>query len=384
MTNFSELGLAEPFLRALAEKGYDAPTPIQEQAIPVVLRGDDLLGIAKTGTGKTAAFALPILQHLNEATAKTTGGKPANSGKLHILRALILTPTRELAIQIDENIVEYSKYTPLKSTVIFGGVKQGAQVERLKKGVDILTATPGRLLDLMGQGIVHLDTITHFVLDEADRMLDMGFVADIRRVVAALPKQRQTLFFSATMPDPIVKLSRSMLSAHPVRVEVTPQCTAVESVDQKIYIVEKPDKKALLSEILKNESTQTLVFSRTKHGADNIARTLKKAGVHAAAIHGDKSQGARQTALRDFKEGKLPVLVATDIAARGLDIKELPLVVNFDLPDVVETYVHRIGRTGRAGATGRAITFAEPDNEMLIQVRKIVGKNIPTQTYNKK
>ncbi len=416
---FDELFIAEPILRAVREKGYNEPTPIQQQAIPVVALGRDIFGIAQTGTGKTAAFAIPILQTLWEErqrrqavaqaakpdadtagqpvseTTETTGQpqqKPRrrdrrgrNHGKPReerLLRALILTPTRELALQIDECFTDYGKYTGLVHTSVFGGVKQAPQVEKLKRGVDILIATPGRLLDLRGQGYVDLDHITTFVLDEADRMLDMGFITDIRRVISMLPTKRQTLYFSATMPDDIVRLSRNILH-DPVRIEVTPAASTVDAVEQTIYFVEKPDKKSLLIRELKRRSDRTvLVFSRTKHGADNISKILKKAGIESAAIHGDKSQGARQKALADFKAGKVKVMVATDIAARGIDIKELGTVINYDLPDVVETYVHRIGRTGRAGATGEALTFCSQDDHMMIkEIQALVGRPIHMELH---
>jgi ATP-dependent RNA helicase RhlE len=401
---FDELFIAEPVLRAVREKGYSEPTPIQQQAIPVVALGRDIFGIAQTGTGKTAAFAIPILQSLweekqrkkaeattektDDNTEKTTEkplprrrdrrgrnhGKPKEE---RLIRALILTPTRELALQIDECFADYGKYTGLVHAAVFGGVKQGPQVEKLKRGLDILIATPGRLMDLKGQGYVNLDKVTTFVLDEADRMLDMGFIADIRRIISMLPTRRQTLYFSATMPDEIVRLSRNILT-DPVRIEVTPASSTVDTVEQSIYFVEKPDKKALLIEVLRDNPDKTvLVFSRTKHGADNISKILSKAGVESAAIHGDKSQGARQKALSDFKAGRVKVLVATDIAARGLDIKELGMVINFDLPDVVETYVHRIGRTGRAGAAGQAITFCSQDDHMMVKdIQALVGRPI--------
>ncbi len=397
---FNELNIAEPILRAVCEKGYDKPTPIQQQAIPVVARGHDIFGIAQTGTGKTAAFAIPILQTLweekqqrpqqaateqqqAEAAEEPTPRKDRR-GRRHgkpqrerVIRALIITPTRELALQIDECFTDYGKYTGLHHTAVFGGVKQGPQTDKLRGGIDILIATPGRLLDLIGQGFIDLGTIPHFVLDEADRMLDMGFIGDIRRLLPLLPQKRQTLFFSATMPAPIVALSRNILS-EPVRIEVTPESSTVDSVNQSIYFVEKPEKKGLLVSVLKREKDKsTLVFSRTKHGADNISRILKKAGIESAAIHGDKSQGQRQRALADFKAGKIKVMVATDIAARGIDIKELGMVINYDLPDVVETYVHRIGRTGRAGAAGTALTFCSQDDHMMVKdIQKLVGKPI--------
>ncbi len=399
---FDELEIAGPILRAVREKGYDEPTPIQQEAIPVVARGSDIFGIAQTGTGKTAAFAIPILQTLWEEKVRDAAEAGADDpvaevseqqpkprrkdrrGRNHgkpsqprDIRALIITPTRELALQIDDCFSDYGKYTGLRHTAIFGGVKQSPQVERLKRGIDILIATPGRLLDLMGQGEVKLDSLTCLVLDEADRMLDMGFIPDIRRLLTRIPRQRQTLFFSATMPDPIVSLSRGILT-NPVRIEVTPSASTVDAVDQSIYFVEKPDKKGLLVDVLKREADKTvLVFSRTKHGADNISKILQRAGIHSAAIHGDKSQGARQKALADFKAGRVKVMVATDIAARGLDIKELGMVINYDLPDVVETYVHRIGRTGRAGAAGQALTFCSQDDHMIIkEIQALVGKPI--------
>ncbi len=400
---FNELNIAEPILKAVREKGYDEPTPIQVQAIPVVARGKDIFGIAQTGTGKTAAFAIPILQKLWEenprdeedtqqtlqaaeqpAPEETQSRRKDRRGRAHgkqrasrVIRALILTPTRELALQIDECFTDYGKYTGLQHTAIFGGVKQGPQVEKLRRGVDILIATPGRLHDLIGQGVIRLNELTHFVLDEADRMLDMGFIADIRRLVPQLPQKRQTLFFSATMPDAIVSLSHFILH-NPVRVEVTPESSTVDTVDQCIYFVEKPDKKGLLVDVLRKEADKSvLVFSRTKHGADNISRILKKAGIRSEAIHGDKSQGQRQKALSDFKSGKVKVMVATDIAARGIDIKELGMVINYDLPDIVETYVHRIGRTGRAGHSGTALTFCSQDDHMIVKdIQKLVGKPI--------
>ncbi len=395
---FNELNIAEPILRAVREKGYDEPTPIQQKAIPVIARGRDIFGIAQTGTGKTAAFAIPILQTLWEEKSQRPqqavpheqlpprkdrrGRRHGKPQQERVIRALILTPTRELALQIDECFTDYGKYTGLRHTAVFGGVKQGPQTDKLSRGIDILIATPGRLLDLIGQGFIDLGTLTHFVLDEADRMLDMGFIADIRRLLPMLPQKRQTLFFSATMPAPIVSLSRNILH-EPVRVEVTPESSTVDAVNQSIYFVEKPEKKGLLVSVLKKESDKsTLVFSRTKHGADNISRILKKAGIESAAIHGDKSQGQRQRALADFKAGKVKVMVATDIAARGIDIKELGMVINYDLPDVVETYVHRIGRTGRAGAVGTALTFCSQDDHMMVRdIQKLVGKPIDTILY---
>ena len=377
---FRELEIAEPILKAICEKGYAKPTPIQEKGIPVALGGGDMLGIAQTGTGKTATFAIPILQHLladrSEEKSSETRGNKGRLVKRRAIKALILTPTRELAIQIGENITDYGKYTGIRHAIIFGGVKQGPQTDLLQAGVDILVATPGRLLDLIRQGYVNLSSITHFVLDEADRMLDMGFIADIRRLLPMLPTKRQTLFFSATMPKDIVNLSRSILS-NPTRVEVTPVSSAVDTVEQCVYFVEKPEKKKLLVSLLKQEKKSVLVFSRTKHGADNISRLLKKSGIKSEAIHGDKSQGQRQRALSNFKAGAIRVMVATDIAARGIDIQELEIVINYDLPDVAETYVHRIGRTGRAGHFGTAVTFcSEEEQSKIREIQVLTGKKI--------
>ena len=365
---FTELSISEPILKALTIKGYQTPTPIQEKAIPVALDGKDLLGIAQTGTGKTAAFAIPIIQMLNESRVKKVKRE---------IKALILTPTRELAIQIDECFEDYSQYTNLRHAVVFGGVNQRPQVEQLRRGVDILTATPGRLLDLIAQKHISLNGISHFVLDEADRMLDMGFIHDIKRLLPLLPKQKQTLFFSATMPAAIAKLSRSILSK-PVRVEVTPASSAVDTVDQHLYFVEKSLKSNLLFTVLqKAQSKSVLVFSRTKHGADRIARVLNKKGIGCEAIHGNKSQNARQRALTNFKSGKTRVIIATDIAARGIDIADLEMVINYDLPDVAETYVHRIGRTGRAGKSGTALSFCAPNERMMVKdIQKLTGKKL--------
>lgn len=364
---FQNLKIIEPILKALKEKGYENPTPIQEQAIPPVLSNRDLLGLAQTGTGKTAAFAIPIIQQLYER--KLAGSKEQG------IKALILTPTRELAIQIEECFSDYAKHTGLKHTVIFGGVNQNTQVQKLERGVDILTATPGRLLDLMNQKIVNLNSIRHFVLDEADRMLDMGFIHDIRRLLPKLPKNKQTLFFSATMPESIATLSRSILS-NPVKVEVTPVSSVVDTIAQYIYFVEKQEKKDLLIGLLKKDKEKSaLIFSRTKHGADKIARVLSKAGIGSAAIHGNKSQNARQRALSDFKSNRIQALIATDIAARGIDINQLELVINYDLPDVAETYVHRIGRTGRAGHSGIALTFCSGEEYPMVKdIQKLTGK----------
>ena len=378
---FRELEIAEPILKAICEKGYEKPTPIQEKGIPVALQGGDMLGIAQTGTGKTATFAIPILQHLlversTESRSEARGSNKGRFVKKRAVKTLILTPTRELAIQIGESITDYGKHTGIKQAIIFGGVKQGVQTDQLQAGVDILVATPGRLLDLIRQGYVNLSSITHFVLDEADRMLDMGFIADIRRLLPMLPVKRQTLFFSATMPKDIVNLSKSILS-NPTRVEVTPVSSAVDTVEQCVYFVEKPEKKKLLISLLKQEKKSVLVFSRTKHGADNISRLLKKSGIKSEAIHGDKSQGQRQRALSNFKAGTTRVMVATDIAARGIDIQELEIVINYDLPDVAETYVHRIGRTGRAGHLGTAVTFcSEEEQPKIREIQGLIGKKI--------
>ncbi|MBC8535858.1 DEAD/DEAH box helicase [Feifania hominis] len=366
--NFTDLNLIPELMHAISDMGYEMPSPIQEKAITPVLAGYDLVGCAQTGTGKTAAFALPILQQLS--TREAQGVRP--------IRALILTPTRELALQIEESFEALGKYLPLCEAVLFGGVGQQPQVDALKRGVDILVATPGRLLDLIGQGYVDLRQVEIFVLDEADRMLDMGFIHDVRQVIKKLPEKRQTLLFSATMPKEIRELSNSMLK-NPVRVSVTPESSTVEAIDQKVCFVDRSNKRKLLIHLLKDESVvSALVFTRTKHGADRVARELQRAGIKAAAIHGDKTQGARQDALGRFKEGKIRVLVATDIAARGLDISELSHVFNVDLPEVPETYVHRIGRTGRAGLSGTAISFCEyGDMELFRAIEKLIGKEIP-------
>ena len=366
---FNDLDIIEPILKALNDKGYKTPTLIQEKAIPMVLQHKDLLGLAQTGTGKTAAFAIPIIQHIYN--------KPKAVSRKPPIKALTLTPTRELALQIDECIEEYSTYTGVSHCVIFGGVKQNTQVSALKNGVDILTATPGRLLDLMNQGFVHLNDISFFVLDEADRMLDMGFIHDIKRILPKLPEKKQTLLFSATMPQAIATLSGTILK-NPVRVEVTPTSSVVDTVTQLLYYVEKTDKKDLLIELLSKDKKQsTLIFSRTKHGADKIARLLCKAGIGSEAIHGNKSQTARQKALSNFKSNRTRVLIATDIAARGIDIDKLEMVINYDLPEVAETYVHRIGRTGRAGNTGVALSFcAEEEKSYLKDIQRLTGKKL--------
>ncbi len=368
---FKELNISEPILKALANKNYETPTPIQEQAIPVVLKGHDLLGIAQTGTGKTAAFALPVIQHLNQ--------NQTNNKKREI-KALILTPTRELAIQISECFTDYAKYTNLRQTVIYGGVNQRQQVEALKRGTDILIATPGRLHDLINQKYIALDHISHFVLDEADRMLDMGFIIDIKRLLPMLPNKRQTLFFSATMPSAINNLSRSILYK-PVRIEVAPSSSVVDTIEQHLYFVEKNQKSKLLVALLKqNPGKSVLVFSRTKYGADKIVRMLNKKGIKCDAIHSNKTQGARKRALTNFKSGKTKVIIATDIAARGIDIINLEIVINYDLPDVAETYVHRIGRTGRAGNHGTALSFCSQDEHIMVRnIQKLTGKVLNTR-----
>ncbi len=367
---FKNLALIEPILKALETEGYTVPTPIQAQAIPYVLEKRDLLGCAQTGTGKTAAFAIPVLQLLYEEKQEERGPKK--------IKTLILTPTRELAIQIDESFAAYGKFTGLKHTVIFGGVSQMHQVNTLRAGVDILVATPGRLLDLMNQGFIDLRQLKIFILDEADRMLDMGFIHDVKKVILKIPVKRQTLFFSATMPPEIQKLANTIL-VNPAKVEVTPPSTTVEAIQQGLYFVDKNDKPSLLLHLLKNKSIVTaLVFTRTKHGADKVVKFLHKHEISAAAIHGNKSQNARQHALSNFKGGSLRVLVATDIAARGIDIDELTHVINFELPNVPETYVHRIGRTGRAGASGIALSFCEAEErEFLRDINKLIGKAIP-------
>jgi ATP-dependent RNA helicase RhlE len=367
---FTDLNIIKPILDALQKEGYEKPTPIQEQSIPSILEHRDVLGTAQTGTGKTAAFAIPILQNLMERKG------PKNN---HI-KALILTPTRELAIQIEESFNSYGKNLPLKKLVVFGGVKQGSQETALRKGVDILVATPGRLLDFIAQGIISLKNLEIFVLDEADRMLDMGFVHDVKRIIKLLPPKRQTLFFSATMPTEIQKLADSILN-NPIKVSVTPISSTAETIKQAVYFVDKENKLDLLTHILQNSiSDSVLVFSRTKHGADKIARKLQSSNISAEAIHGNKSQNARQNALNNFKSGKTRVLVATDIAARGIDIDELKYVVNYELSDVAETYVHRIGRTGRAGAEGSSISFVDGlDLLNLRDTEKLIGMKIPIE-----
>lgn len=406
---FKELDIAPAILRAMKEKGYVNPTPIQEKAIPVALAKRDIMGCAQTGTGKTASFAIPIIQLLQaaknqelhvkntnrfhaESTQNIQSENPRGSqsetqrriqsksargiqtGSQRNIQALILAPTRELALQISECIRDYSQYTNIKQGVIFGGVKQHAQNEMLRRGIDILVATPGRLLDLMNQGYVKLNDVRFLVLDEADRMLDMGFIHDIKRIMQHVPDQRQTLLFSATMPASILSLANSLLTK-PVRVNVTPVISSAEMIEQFLYYVEKKEKGDLLISLLREAEDQSvLVFSRTKHNANKIARKLSSAGIKSEALHGNKSQTSRQTALSNFKSGKTRVIVATDIASRGIDISELPLVINYDLPDVPETYVHRIGRTGRAGHTGTAVTFCSQEERKLVPgIQKLTG-----------
>jgi ATP-dependent RNA helicase RhlE len=373
MINFSDLNLIEPLQKAVENEGYTTPTPIQAQAIPIILQGIDLLGVAQTGTGKTAAFSIPILQLLHQSY-------PFQKGRRNI-KALIVTPTRELAIQIDESLAAYGKYTQLTHTVIFGGVKQGKQTDALRDGVDILVATPGRLLDLINQRFISLNHIEMFVLDEADRMLDMGFIHDIKKLLVLLPKKRQSLFFSATMPPDIQKLSETILYC-PQKVEVTPVSSTADTIKQAVYFVEKGDKNALLLDILKDKNIETvLVFTRTKHGADKVVKVLTKNGIKAEAIHGNKAQNARQRALDNFKSKTTRVLVATDIAARGIDVDDLAYVINFEIPNISETYVHRIGRTGRAGANGTAFSFCETEERPYLKdIQKLIGKQIPVIT----
>ncbi|REL33701.1 ATP-dependent helicase [Rhodohalobacter sp. SW132] len=367
---FNSLHLIDPILKSLKELGYTQPTPVQSKAIPIALKGTDVLASAQTGTGKTAAFAIPILQNLSSSTDTNQRNRK--------IRSLVVTPTRELAIQIDESLKNYGRYTDLRSTVIFGGVNQKKQVKELNRGVDILTATPGRLLDLMNQGHISLRDVEVFVLDEADRMLDMGFIHDVKKIMADLPKKRQTLFFSATMPREIVSLSNSILH-NPVKIEITPNEPTVEAISQGIYFVDKGNKKQLLLDVLQDSEIESaLVFTRTKHGANKIVKLLNKNSIEAEAIHGNKSQTARQRALGNFKDQKTRILVATDIAARGIDVDELKHVINYEIPNIPETYVHRIGRTGRAGANGTALSFCDAvEKEYLRDIEKLIGKNIP-------
>ena len=367
---FKDLKLELPILKALEKQGYTQPTPIQEQAIPILLKGHDLLGVAQTGTGKTAAFGIPILNHLL---------KENNSGQgKRKIKALVVTPTRELAIQIAENFTDYSQFTHLRNTVIFGGVKQSKQVASLQQGVDILVATPGRLLDLMNQGYITFRDLKYVVLDEADQMLDMGFIHDVKKIIAKLPPNRQSLFFSATMPKTIVELSQKMLGDFE-RVTIKPEQATAEKVKQGVYFVSKNNKPNLLIHLLdQRPQDSVLVFSRTKHGANKIVKTLDKAKIKSAAIHGNKSQAQRQKALGEFKDGSLKVLIATDIAARGIDVDDLALVINYDLPNVSETYVHRIGRTGRASASGIALSFCMGDERPYLKdIEKLIKQQVP-------
>lgn len=366
---FESLNIIEPILKSLIQEGYTTPTPIQAKAIPIVLKGTDLLGCAQTGTGKTAAFAIPILQLLSS---------DKQYGRTKPIRSLIVTPTRELAIQIEESFKAYGRHTGLTSTVVFGGVNQSKQVNSLRTGVDILIATPGRLLDLMNQGIVSLKHIEIFVLDEADRMLDMGFIHDVKKLLAALPKKRQSLFFSATMPPDIVKLADAILH-NPSKVEVTPVSSTADTIKQYVYFVDKVNKNSLLLHLLDEQNIKTvLVFTRTKHGADKVVKFLTNHGITAEAIHGNKAQNARQRALTNFKAQTTKVLVATDIAARGIDVDDLQFVINYEIPNISETYVHRIGRTGRAGANGTAFSFCDAEEKSdLKNIEKLIGKKIP-------
>jgi ATP-dependent RNA helicase RhlE len=371
---FENLRIIEPILKALAEEGYKAPTPIQEQAIPHALEGKDILGCAQTGTGKTAAFAIPIIQNIHGQ---------GNKGSSRKIQSLILTPTRELAVQIEESFKTYGRYTNLKYCTVYGGVSQKPQTEKLRRGVDVLVATPGRLIDLINQRQVNLSNVSMFVLDEADRMLDMGFIHDVKKIISCIPKKRQTQFFSATMPKEITELVNSIV-VNPVKVSVTPASSTVDKIKQSVYFVDKANKKKLLVYLLKNKNIDSaLVFTRTKHEADKVEKELKANKITAQAIHGDKSQSARQMALNNFKSGKIKVLVATDIAARGIDIDELSHVINYNLPNISETYIHRIGRTGRAGLGGTSISFCEyEEKEYLKNIQKLIKKTIPTVEEN--
>ncbi len=368
MSDFSKLNLSTPILRAIASENYTTPTPIQEKAIPIILDGRDVLGCAKTGTGKTAAFLLPILQRLVE--------QPINEHR--VIRSLILSPTRELAAQIADNCAKYAYFQHVRHLVIFGGVKQNMQVNQLRSGIDILIATPGRLLDLHGQGFISFDSVSYFVLDEADRMLDMGFLPDIKRILKLLPKERQNLLFTATMPENMRSLADRFL-IDPVKIEVDPQSITVEQISQKVMFVAQSDKKKLLNHIiLTHKCNASIVFTRTKHGANRVVTSLEKAGIKSAAIHGNKSQNARTKALNRFKSGDIQVLVATDIASRGIDVDGVSHVFNFDLPNVSESYVHRIGRTARAGASGNAIAFcSEEEGQLLWDIEQLIGQKIP-------
>lgn len=367
---FNDLQLTEPLKKAVQKVGYTIPTPIQAQSIPAILKGRDVLGCAQTGTGKTAAFSIPTIQLLNSSSQ--------NNGRKIEIKSLILTPTRELAIQIGESLSEYGQFSKLKHLVIFGGVPQNSQVNALRNGIDILVATPGRLLDLMDQGYISLSKIEIFTLDEADRMLDMGFVHDVKKVIKKIPQKRQTLFFSATMPDSILDLANSILD-NPVKVEVTPVSSTAEMIQQEVYFIDKVNKKNLLIDLLKeSDADRILVFTRTKHGANKVVKDLMKENIKTEAIHGNKTQNARQKALKNFKDKTTRVLVATDIAARGIDIDELALVINFEIPNIAETYVHRIGRTGRAGASGKAISFSDYEEKAYIRdIQKLIDQKIP-------
>ena len=381
---FKDLNIIEPVLEALIKEGYTTPTPIQEQAIPVLLQGREVLGCAQTGTGKTAAFSIPIIQKL-VSDRSNSFGEPSKKEKKKI-KALILTPTRELASQIGDSFAKYGKFASLKHTVVFGGVGQRAQTDDLKKGVDILVATPGRLLDLAGQGYINFSNIEFFVLDEADRMLDMGFITDIEKIIKKIPAERQTLLFSATMPMEISSLAESLLN-EPVKIEVTPVSSTVDTIDQYIYFTRKENKGDLLLDILGDNFVESaLIFSRTKHGADKLSRNLAKAGINADSIHGNKSQSAREKSLLNFKRKRTRVLVATDIASRGIDISQISHVINYDLPEDPETYVHRIGRTGRAGYEGTALSFCDiSETGLLKSIQKLIGRDIPVieeHSYN--
>ena len=367
---FNDLELTEPLQKAVQKVGYTTPTPIQQQSIPAILAGRDILGCAQTGTGKTAAFSIPTIQILTKNT------QPHNQKPT--IKSLILTPTRELAIQIGESLSEYGCFSPLKHLVIFGGVPQHSQVQALRNGVDILVATPGRLLDLMDQGYISLSKIEIFTLDEADRMLDMGFVHDVKKVIKKIPTRRQTLFFSATMPDSIMDLANSILT-NPLKVEIKPVTTTAELIQQELYYIDKTNKKNLLIDLMKlSDADRVLVFTRTKHGANKVVKDLIKEGIKAEAIHGNKTQNARQKALKNFKDKTTRVLVATDIAARGIDIDELALVINYEIPNIAETYIHRIGRTGRAGASGKAISFSDYEEKAFIRdIQKLMDLKIP-------
>lgn len=369
--NFTDLNIIPPIMKAVNQVGYSQATEIQHQTIPLILKGNDVIGCAQTGTGKTASFAIPVLQLLHQ--------KPTSKRKS--IRTLILTPTRELAIQIDENFKIYGKFLPLNHLAIFGGVPQGKQITAIKKGVDILIATPGRLLDLINQGCIHLSQLEILVLDEADRMLDMGFVNDVKKILTKIPTKRQTLFFSATMPQEIRKFAQTILN-QPKEINVTPVSSTAQTIQQSVYFVEKNQKLNLLIDILADRSIdRSLVFARTKHGADKLVKQLVKTGIYAAAIHGNKSQNSRQKALADFKSSRIRVLIATDIAARGIDIDELPHVINYELPNVPETYVHRIGRTGRAGANGVAVSFCDnQEKKDLKNIQKLIGFTMPVMT----